>query len=72
MDIKTINDIALISSEDLLEELGNRFDSAIFAGIQVGATQNIMYRTKGSLITSIGMAEFIKTNALKKLMDDRW
>ncbi len=49
--------LELVETDDLIEELMGRFDSAVFAGLKDrGPTTNECIRYRGQRITNIGLA----------------
>jgi hypothetical protein len=60
---RNMSDTELISTEDLIKELYNRFDDVIIAGLRIGyeGKKDIVIRHwKGSLTTCAGLASQIQ------------
>lgn len=62
-------DLSLVPFDDLVAEINERFDTVIIGTIKVldDNTDDMDWRIKGGKLTAIGLAEFIKKEAMEQL-----
>lgn len=69
-----MDNICLVSTDDLLKELLHRFDHAVFAGVQVKGTEEVgpidtIRRWYGNSYTCAGLCASLSTSILKDFSD---
>jgi hypothetical protein len=67
-----MNDIELVATDELLKELLNRFEHAVFCGLkaQINEEQDAVGQWHGNALTCVGLAQAIASSALKQCSFD--
>ncbi len=76
LEIKVIMDeLGIIPTEDLIQELGKRFEHWVFAGIQTGYEGHDKARTKrhfdGNMATCAGLCTLLQTMIAETFEESR-
>jgi hypothetical protein len=58
-------DLTTTTTDELLEELSDRFENIVFAGIPKCDSDNIRFKTSGNFSTSVGIARLLSYNVEK-------